>query len=348
MVGATQRCHDRAMREIDERAGLTRAEFVEQVRPAYRPLVVRNAVSEWPLIEAGRQSAQAAADYIERLDTGAPADVMVAPPAENGRFFYRDDMRGFNFRRERTSLTRLARLLLELEDQDAPIAIYAGAVSTAAHLPGFAERHRFGLLDDESDAIQRLWIGNASQVASHFDMSDNFAVVVRGERRFTLFPPEATPDLYVGPLNITIAGQPVSMVDPLAPDLERYPRFARASESALQATLQPGDALYIPALWWHHVEANGPFNILVNYWHNDVASGGAFLALVHALMAVRDLPREQREAWRVWFEHFVFGEEAAHAADYLPPHGRGINGPASPERNEAIRQFLIRVLSEPE
>jgi len=336
------------MRAIDVRAGLSRAEFVEQVRPACRPLVIRGAVSDWPLIEAGRESARAAADYIEALDTGEPVDVMVAPPVENGRFFYRDDMRGFNFRRERTALSRLVRLLLELEGQDAPVAIYAGAVATGAHLPGFSQSHRFDLLAGESDATQRLWIGNASQVASHFDMSDNFAVVVRGERRFTLFPPEATPDLYVGPLNITLAGQPVSMADPLAPDLARYPRFARALDSAVQATLQPGDALYIPALWWHHVEAFGPFNILVNYWHNDVASGGAFLALVHAMMAVRDLPREQREAWRVWFDHFVFGGAAAHAADHLPPHGRGVNGPGSPERNEAIRQFLIRVLSEPE
>jgi hypothetical protein len=336
------------MREVDERAGLTRAEFVEQVRPAYRPLVIRNAVSDWPLIEAGLHWAGGAAGYIAAHVTGAPFDVMVAPPSENGRFFYRDDMRGFNFRRDRTTLTSLARQLLELEHQDSPVAIYAGAVATASHLAGFGESHRFGLVAGESDATQRLWIGNASQVSSHFDMSDNFAVVVRGERRFTLFPPEATPDLYVGPLNITIAGQPVSMVDPLGPDLERYPRFAKARDRAVHATLQPGDALYIPALWWHHVEAHGPFNMLVNYWHNDVLSGGAFLALVHALMAVRDLPREQRLAWRGWFEHFVFADDAAQASDHLPPHGRGINGAGSPERNEAIRQFLIRVLSDPQ
>src|SRR3546814_8061719 len=84
-----------------------------------------------------------------------------------------------------------------------------------------------------------------------------------------LLPPDATPDLYVGPLNHTLAGQPVSMVDPLAPDHARYPRYARAAAQALTAELEPGDALYIPTLWWHHAEATEPANILINYWHKD-------------------------------------------------------------------------------
>src|SRR3546814_5587571 len=94
-----------------------------------------------------------------------------------------------------------------------------------------------------------VWLGNATEVATHFDLSDNFAVVALGRRRFTLFPPGATADLYVGPLNHTLAGQPVSMVDPLAPDRQRYPRYARAEAQALIADLEPGDAIYIPALW---------------------------------------------------------------------------------------------------
>jgi hypothetical protein len=191
----------------------------------------------------------------------------------------------------------------------------------------------------------RAWLGNKTQVATHFDLSDNFAVVALGRRRFTLFPPEATADLYVGPLNVTIAGQPVSMVDPLAPDLERFPRFAAARARAVTTELVPGDALFIPSLWWHHVEATEPVNVLINYWHNDVERGGGFPALIHAMLTIRDVPEAQRRAWRHWFEHLVFGDEARHAADHLPPHGQGVNGPSSPERDEAIRQFLLKVLS---
>jgi hypothetical protein len=63
------------------------------------------------------------------------------------------------------------------------------------------------------------------------------------------------------------------------------------------------------------------------------------------MLAIRDQPAEQREAWRHWFDHFVFGEDAPHAADHLPAHAQGVNGPSSPERNEMIRQFLLKVLS---
>ena len=182
-------------------------------------------------------------------------------------------------------------------------------------------------------------------MATHFDLSDNFAVVALGKRRFTLFPPDAVADLYVGPLNVTLAGQPVSMVNPLAPDAELYPRFEAALERAQFAELEPGDALYIPTLWWHHVAASAPINILVNYWHNDARRGGGFLALVHAMLAIRDQPVPQREAWRAWFDHFVFGADAPEAAEHLPPHAKGINGPAHPQRDEQIRRFVLQVLS---
>ena len=161
---------------------------------------------------------------------------------------------------------------------------------TATHLPRFDAENPFPLAAGQFRAQSRVWLGNATQVASHFDLSDNFAVVALGRRRFTLFPPEATKDLYVGPLNVTIAGQPVSMVDPLAPDLERYPRYAAARELALTADLGPGDALFVPSLWWHHVQATEPVNVLINYWHNDVERGGGFPALIHAMLAIRDLP----------------------------------------------------------
>jgi hypothetical protein len=135
------------------------------------------------------------------------------------------------------------------------------------------------------------------------------------------------------------------MVDPLAPDLKRFPRYADAQRLALTTELAPGDALYVPSLWWHHVEATEPVNVLINYWHNDVERGGGFAALIHAMLAIRDLPRAQREAWRCWFDHFVFGDAAQHAADHLPSHAKGVNGPSTPERDELIRQFLVKVLS---
>lgn len=334
------------MTPIKEIEPCSALEFEREVRPSFQPVVIRNLAEHWPVVAAAKDNPAGALDQIEGFDSGQDTDIMLAPQSEHGRFFYREDMSGFNFRRERLTLSGLAQHLREIADHPEPIGIYAGATSTATHLPGFDTANPLPLVEGMG-ATPRVWLGNASQVATHFDLSDNIAVVAAGKRRFTLFPPKATKDLYVGPLNVTLAGQPVSMVDPLDPDLDRYPRYAAARELAETAELAPGDAIYIPTLWWHHVEASEPINVLVNYWHNDARRGGGFLALVHAMLAIRDQPREQREAWRAWFDHFVFGEDAAHAADHLPPRAKGVNGPSSPERDEQIRRFVVQVLSSP-
>ena len=334
------------MTPVEDIATPSREDFEGALRPRFRPFVLRGIAAGWPLVKAGRESPQAALALIEQHDSGAPTDIMVAPPSEQGRFFYAPDMRGFNFHRQRGTLTQLARQLGALGHNPAPPGIYAGATATRTHLPGFEERHPFPLADPQAGATARIWLGNATQVATHFDLSDNFAVVAVGRRRFTLFPPEAVSDLYVGPLDVTLAGQPVSMVDPLAPDYERYPRYAAAEKLALTAELEPGDAIYIPTLWWHHVAATEPVNALVNYWHNDTPQGGGFLALVHAILAIRDQPEPQRAAWRAWFEQMVFAPDAPVSADHLPLHARGVTGPPSPERDATMRRFIAQVLAQ--
>lgn len=334
------------MIQVEEIPIPSREVFERALRPRFRPFVLRGIAADWPLVKAGRESSGAALALIERHDSGAPTDIMVAAPSERGRFFYAPDMRGFNFELRHGTLSQLARRLRDLADEAAPPGIYAGATAAHSHLPGFEEAHPFPLADPEAGATARIWLGNATQVATHFDLSDNFAVVALGRRRFTLFPPEAVRDLYVGPLDVTPAGQPVSMVDPLAPDHDRYPRYAQARELALTAELEPGDAVYIPTLWWHHVAATDPVNALVNYWHNDAPQGGGFLALAHAILAIRDQPEPQRAAWRAWFEHMAFGGEAPRSADHLPLHARGVAGPPTPERDATMRRFIAQVLSQ--
>lgn len=340
------RAPDGIMTPVEEIALPDAATFEREVRPAYRPVVMRGLAAAWPLVAAGKADPAAMLASLAQRDTGLPADVMIAPSSEGGRFFYTPDLRGFNFAREQMPLAALAQHLGNIAGTPDPIGIYAGAADMARHLPAVALENPLPLVA-AMNATARIWLGNATQVATHFDLSDNIAVVAAGRRRFILFPPAATPDLYVGPLNITLAGQPVSMVDPLAPDHIRYPRYAQAEAQAQFADLEPGDAIYIPTLWWHHVAASAPINVLVNYWHKDDPRGGGFLALVHAMLAIREQSAAQRAAWRVWFDHFVFGEGAADAAAHLPPHAQGVNGPAAPARDEQIRRFILQVLSAP-
>ncbi|KQN34831.1 hypothetical protein ASG37_16095 [Sphingomonas sp. Leaf407] len=318
------------------------ADFATTHGAAYEPVVLRGLVADWPLVRAGREGAPAAAELLARYDRGEPTHVMRAPAEVGGRFFYNDALRGFNFKVERAPLSTLMGELIALAGEASPPGLYAGSAPTAQHLPGFAEAHPMPLA--RPDGPPRIWVGNKTRVAAHYDVSDNVAVVAMGRRRFTLFPPAATPDLYVGPLDVTIAGQPVSMVDLAAPDLERYPRFAHAMEQALSVVLEPGDAIFVPTLWWHAVEALDPVNILVNYWYNQPPAGSPFAAMLHAMLAIRDLPAPQRAAWGVWFDQYVFRADAATSADHLPPHAQGVAGPPSPAREQAMRAYLRRAL----
>src|SRR5262249_2480002 len=155
----------------------------------------------------------------------------------------------FERRPERMS-DALERLMAHLGDARPP-AIAIQSTPIPKHLPAFGADNVLPLLDNT--VIPRIWIGNAITVAAHFDQADNFACVVAGHRRFTLFPPEQIANLYVGPFEFTPAGTPISMVPLENPDLERYPRFSQALEAAQSADVEPGDVVYIPFFWWHHV-----------------------------------------------------------------------------------------------
>jgi hypothetical protein len=97
----------------------------------------------------------------------------------------------------------------------------------------------------------------------------NMISMVAGVKRVTILPPSALPYIYPAPLHRTVAGVVRSLVKLLNVDFDLYPKFERCLEMAQVVTLRPGDTLYIPPLWWHHVESYG-FNVMVNAWYDDI------------------------------------------------------------------------------
>ncbi len=328
-------------RPVDSRSGVDGDAFAA-IQASYRPVVMRGLVGDWPAVAAARQGHEALARYVVGFDNGKPTEVMVGPPEIAGRFFYNDDLRGFNFRREQVPIAAVVGELLRLMSDPNPPAIYAGATATDDHLPGWSDANPPPFA--RAQATPRVWIGNATHVSTHFDQSPNLACVVAGRRRVLLFPPDQIANLYIGPIDVTMAGQPASMVDPDAPDLARYPRFVDAMRHALVAELEPGDAIFIPSLWWHNIRATGPFNILVNYWWDQDAQASPLAALAHGLLSIRDLPPGERAAWRGWFDHYVFADDAPNAADHLPDFSRGVLGAPTADRTNRLKQFLRNVL----
>ncbi len=330
------------MQNVDEIEGIDAARFDRELIPAYRPVVMRGLAEHWPLVAASAESSEAAIAYVAGFDSGKPAAVMIAPPTEHGRFFYRADRRGFNFARRHGTISQVGQQLLDSRGVPDPPGIYAGATETAQHLPGFDAANPLPLAMDRPGAASRLWLGGRATIAPHYDLSDNIAVVVLGRRRFTLFPPEATRNLYVGPLENTPAGQPVSMVDIDAPDLGLYPDYPKAEALALTTDLEPGDAVYIPNFWWHSVKALDPVNILVNYWFDAAGGERPFMAFLMALSEIRDLPTPQRAAWKQWFDHFIFTDDPAATTAHLPDHFKGVQGPPTAGRTDTIRSYIRR------
>ena len=325
---------------IPAHRGIDRATFESQILSASRPVVLQDLVADWPIVRAARESPEALAHAIKSMDAGRMPHVIEAPAEAQGRIFYRDDLGGFNFTRRPAGIGATIDRLLQLAGSaDAP-AVFLESMAVSGYLPWFAALHRMPLLDNRVEP--RMWIGNAVKINTHFDLAYNIACVAGGRRRFTLFPPGQIANLYLAPLDFTPSGAPVSLVQYTNPDHERFPRYAEALRHAVQAELQPGDALFIPYGWWHHVESLTPFNVLVNYWWNDAPDGGApHGALLHAVLSIRDLPADQRAVWEALFEQLVF-TDPERALAHLAPAQRGMLAPPSAQRTRAIRDKLAR------
>lgn len=316
------------------------AAFQARVIQAAEPVVIRGLGNGLAAVKAAQASPEAVLDHLLAYDNGGRPELFLAEPAIAGRYFYSADMAGFNFARSKLPLAEaFAHIRRHAADPDAPTA-YLGSVVASAYLPGFAEANRLHIVPPEIET--RLWIGNASHVACHYDSYENLACVIAGSRRFTLYPPDAIGDLYVGPIDNTMAGQPASLA---SADPDRFPRFAAARERAITVELAPGDALFLPKLWWHEVEATSPINVMLNHWWDATATGpdAPLLSMLFAMIALAERPEAERMAFRAFFDHYVFRPEG-HPLAHLPEDQRGIlrdlTGPAYGQ----IRAMVLRAL----
>ena len=312
------------------------------LREATAPFVVRGLVADWPLVEAGRRSGKAARDHILRHARAVPFTVSVGRPAGGERLFYDDDLH-MNFRTLTAKLPDIFAKIDAVEDREDAEAIYLASIDLHQFFVGLHEANHVDL--GERQPLASIWMGTRTRIAAHNDVPHNLACVTVGRRRFTVFPREQFRNLYLGPVDNTPAGRAVSMVDFHAPDLDRHPRFADALEHAQVAELDAGDALYMPPLWWHHVEGLAPFNALVNYWWRESPKwlGQPQDALNHAMLAIRDLPADQKAHWRELFDHYVF-DNTDEVTDHIPEHARSILSPLTAKSAGRIRAYLLRAL----
>ncbi|MCB0726486.1 MAG: cupin-like domain-containing protein [Ignavibacteriae bacterium] len=119
--------------------------------------------------------------------------------------------------------------------------------------------------ETDKNKVRNLWIGGVGCVSPlHFDGSDNFLIQIKGKKEIILFHPDDDKYLYPnvhGPKTL----RQISLIDLDNVDHKKFPLFEKSQ--AYKATIGPGDILYIPLHWWHHVRSLD-FSININYWWN--------------------------------------------------------------------------------
>ena len=311
----------------------------EEILLSNEPLLLKNFVHDWPLVKEAKKSDSAVISYLRNFDAKKPLTAMTGDPSIKGRIFYNEDLSGFNFDYRRVSLEEIFQKLTECSKLEEPPMIYVGSTNIDNWLPGFREENDITL--GKHQPVASLWIGNRSRVAPHYDFPTNIACSVAGKRRFTFFSPEHLDNLYVGPIDFSPAGQPISLVDLLDPDYEKFPKYRNAESDAIVADLDVGDAVLIPSMWWHHVEARNDLNVLVNYWWRTSPNfmGSPLNVLQHAIMGLRDLPDEQRGIWKSLFDYYVFNQKEENIS-HIPENARGALNPMDENIADKIKNVL--------
>ncbi|MCS6174521.1 cupin-like domain-containing protein [Shewanella baltica] len=294
-------------------------EMLALIKDAEQPLVFKGLCANWPLVKAGLESSDSAMKYLAQFYQGMPVTAYYLAPEHQGRVFYNDTLDGFNYQAGKLDLRQIFTQLTAPQ----AASIYMGSTDINQCLPGLGDDNSFNLAP--LSPLTNIWLGNQTRIAAHFDFPHNLACNVVGRRTFTLFPPEQISNLYIGPMEFAPGGQDISLVDMDNPDFDRFPRFAKAMEAAQVAALEPGDVLFIPSMWWHHVRGMDDFNVLITHWWRDTPGylGRPNNALLHAMLSLRSLPKAQRQAWKALFDHYIFDHEDGDL-EHIPSAAQGM------------------------
>ena len=130
-----------------------------------------------------------------------------------------------NFATVRAKLGDVFARIAADESQPNTRPIYLASIDLHDFFTGLAEANTVELGDRAP--LAGIWMGTRTRIAAHNDVPDNLACVAVGRRRFTLFPREQFPNLYLGPVDNTPRGARSAWSISTRPIWLRHPRFAR-------------------------------------------------------------------------------------------------------------------------
>lgn len=223
---------------IESRSGLTGEEFLEEYYSRNQPVLMTDVCHQWPA-----RTRWTPDDLVAKVGS-ADVEVMAARSSDP-MYEINSDQHKF--------LMPFDEFMAKVETTENGNDLYLVAnnkllasPAAAALWEDFDLDPRFLRLDgDRSQAF--LWLGPAGTITPlHHDSLNVMFNQVVGRKRFILVPALSIHRMYN---HVAVYSQ----VDPLSPDAERFPRFAGAPRLTFE--IGPGESLFIPAGWWHHVEA---------------------------------------------------------------------------------------------
>jgi hypothetical protein len=290
-------------------------EFNRMAANGSEPAVLTGCLQDWPLVrelqQAGNPDAEIA--VLERLIGHRKVQYTTIAPEQHGQLGYTDDGSRTNFAftsGKRVAFSRFGDALRATLADRRGGAVYM----QSAPLRGFPELlpHVPDLqyLATAAEAYRQLWIGSGGHVVNlHFDPTHNLIAMLTGRKRVTLIPPDSMTNMYPAPLDVRLGDAIGSQVTLLAPDFARHPRAADELAKARVAILEPGEILYIPPMWWHHVESFG-LNVMLNKWVLPVPAAhftDLTVDLVRGMLLFSDIPRSLRLRYREAYAGALFG-----------------------------------------
>ncbi|XP_007891362.1 bifunctional peptidase and (3S)-lysyl hydroxylase JMJD7 [Callorhinchus milii] len=244
-----------------------------------RPFVLRNAINHWPALSKWTTG------YLRETVGKQAVSVAVTPNGyadavyqnrflmpEERRMAFEDFLDVIEGRKARAGVFYIQKQCSNLTDEFPQLL-----PDLDSHIPWMSEA-----LGKKPDAVN-FWLGEAAAVTSlHKDHYENLYCVISGEKHFLLLPPTDRPfipyelfqpatykvyeDGSFDVIDVENADKvPWIPLDPLDPDLSRYPEYSCARP--VQCTVRAGEMLYLPSLWFHHVQQSHSC-IAVNFWYD--------------------------------------------------------------------------------
>jgi hypothetical protein len=223
---------------IERRYYLSQDEFCERYRCFARPVVMQGVTSAWPAAERWTP------EYLKVIAGAQKIQVMAN---RNANRHYET-----SYDEHRTEMSFAAYIDWVYSTKDGNDSyIHAQNKFMQTEL-GRKLQADIGPLPDYLDDNQRegrifFWFGAAGTVTPlHHDDCDVLFCQMQGRKRFRLISPQQKHLLYNGRAVF-------SDVDAEKPDLSQYPLYRFVASDLID--LYPGDTLFIPSGWWHHVRA---------------------------------------------------------------------------------------------